>query len=334
MTAEGIQGVFTRMNDALSKLTVVGSLAFDTIQTPAGQATRVLGGSANYFSIAASFYPIPIHLVGVVGEDFPVSHLQWLSERNIDVRDVQIVPGQTFHWAGSYDQHLNEAKTVSVSLNVFEDFNPQMTAQNKNVPYLFLANIHPDLQLNVLNQVTHPSLIACDSMNHWIVNHGDSLKKLLKKVDIFFINEGEAQLLAQTPDLFEAARRIRQMGPPVLIIKRGGCGALLWTDTCVFLSPAFPTFQVKDPTGAGDSFAGAFMGLLATSHVDRNGSKTHPKEWELLLKRAVIAGCVMASFTVEDFSFQRLAQLDPKSFQERRLQMIQMTQIEPSLEPC
>jgi sugar/nucleoside kinase (ribokinase family) len=304
----------------------VGSIAFDSIQTPAGKAEKVLGGSVNYFSIAASFYS-PIQVVGVVGEDFPTSHLEWLSKRKVDTSGVQVVPGKTFHWAGSYDQNLNEAKTLTTALNVFEHFDPRLSPQHKTANYVFLANIDPVLQQSVLDQVDAPKLVACDSMNFWITGKLDELKKTLKRVDILSINEGEAILLSGEKNITQAVSKIRQLGPSVIIVKRGEYGAMLFTPTGVFLAPAFPVEQVKDPTGAGDSFAGAFMGFLAEQGAHREMAKTDPAKWDTLLRRAVLAGCVMASFTVEDFSFQRLARLESSELVARQKALLDMIRV-------
>ena len=306
----------------LSILTV-GSLAFDTIQTPAGKADQVLGGSGNYFSIAASFY-CPVEVVGVVGEDFPQSHLDWLATRKIDVTGVQIAKGKTFHWVGSYDQNLNEAKTLSTALNVFEHFDPSLSAKNSKAPYLFLANIDPVLQQRVLDQVDSPRLVACDSMNFWIAGKPDELKATLKRVDILSLNEGEAYLLSGESNILKAADSIRKMGPSVLVIKRGEYGAMLFTSVGIFLAPAFPVTGVVDPTGAGDSFAGAFMGYLAQAGAHRDMAQASPKNWNQLLRRAVLAGSVMASFTVEDFSFRRMAKLGTKELAERQAALADM----------
>jgi sugar/nucleoside kinase (ribokinase family) len=310
------------MQNALPILTV-GSIAFDSIQTPAGKADSVLGGSGNYFSIAASFYT-PVEIVGVVGEDFPKAHLNWLSERRIDVSGVQIVRGKTFHWSGSYDKNLNEAETLSTFLNVFEHFDPKLSEKQKDCPYLFLANIDPVLQQSVLDQVKSPRLVACDSMNFWITGKADELRKTLKRVDILSINEGEAHLLSGEKNILKAAKKIQAMGPSVLIIKRGEYGAMLFTQTGLFLAPAYPVHQVVDPTGAGDSFAGAFMGYLAQAGVDRQLAQTNPAQWETTLRKAVLAGSVMASFTVEDFSFKRLQKLKPNELDARHQELAQM----------
>ena len=301
----------------------VGSLAFDSIQTPAGKADSVLGGSANYFSLAASFYS-PVQIVGVVGEDFPEKHLEFLATRKIDVSGVKRVPGKTFHWTGSYDLNLNEAKTLNTALNVFEHFDPRLGESQKESPYVFLANIDPVLQQNVLDQVKSPKLVACDSMNYWIMSKVEELKKTLKRVDIISVNEGEAYMLSGCRNLVQAAGMIRDMGPSVVIIKRGEYGASLFTQNGVFLAPAFPVSSVVDPTGAGDSFAGAFMGFLAEAGVTREMSKSDPHAFENMLRKAVIAGCVMASFTVEDFSIHRLMRLEAQEIKNRHAAFLKM----------
>jgi sugar/nucleoside kinase (ribokinase family) len=304
----------------------VGSLAFDTIETPAGKADTVLGGSVNYFSIAASFYA-PVQVVGVVGEDFPKNHLDWLSKRRIDVSGIKVAAGKTFHWVGAYDGNLNEAKTLSTALNVFEHFDPRLSPAQCEAKYIFLANIDPILQQSVMDQVKGHALVACDSMNFWITGKPDELKKTLKRVDILSINEGEAYLLSGQRNIMTAAEIIRGMGPSVVIIKRGEYGAFLFTPGGVFLAPAFPTQTVKDPTGAGDSFAGAFMGFLAEAGAHRDMAKQDPVKWENLLRRAVLSGCVMASFTVEDFSIRRLMALENSELVSRQQTLMKMITI-------
>lgn len=302
-------------------------MAFDTVETPAGKADSVLGGSVNYFSVAASFFS-PVQIVGVVGEDFPKSHLDWLAARKIDVRGVEVTSGKTFHWVGSYDGNMNEAKTLSTALNVFEHFQPKLDADHRKAPYVFLANIDPVLQQSVLDQVAGHQLVACDSMNFWIAGKPDELKKTLKRVDILSVNEGEAFLLSGQKNLLRAAEMIRGMGPSVLIIKRGEYGSVLFTNNGTFIAPAYPVASVVDPTGAGDSFAGAFMGYLAEAGATRDMAKSDPKRWETLLRRAVLAGSCMASFTVEDFSLHRLMRLTSEELVARQHAMIKMISLD------
>lgn len=310
-----------------NSILAVGSMAFDSIQTPAGKVDQVLGGSANFFSIAASIYA-PVDIVGVVGEDFPKDHLLWLSQRKIDVSGVQVAPGKTFHWVGSYGQDLSDAKTLSTALNVFEHFDPRLSHKHSCAPYVFLANIDPELQQKVLDQVQEPRLVACDSMNFWIAGKLQELRKTLARVDIISLNEGEAYLLSEEKNILKAAQAIQKMGPSVVIVKRGAYGALLMTSQGFFIAPAYPTAHVVDPTGAGDSFAGAFMGYLAEAGAHRNLAQKDPVRWEQLLRRAVLAGCVMASFTVEDFSFRRLSQLKISDLVERQETLMRMIRVD------
>ncbi len=304
----------------------VGSLAFDTIDTPAGKAEKVLGGSVNYFSVAASFYS-PVQVIGVVGEDFPKSHLEWLSQRGIETDGIDFAAGKTFHWVGSYDKNLNEAKTLSTFLNVFEHFKPKLKDHHRKTPYVFLANIDPVLQQSVLDQVKEPELVACDSMNFWITGKPDEVKKTLRRVDVLSINEGEAYLLSGQKNLVRAAEHIRDMGPSTVIIKRGEYGAVLFTGTGIFIAPAFPVDSVIDPTGAGDSFAGAMMGYLAEAGASRKMAKSDPEQWDQLMRKAVLSGCVMASFTVEDFSLHRLMRLEAPELVSRQKALMKMLHV-------
>ncbi len=301
----------------------VGSLAFDSIQTPSGKVDSVLGGSVNYFSIAASFYT-PVEVVGVVGQDFPEAHLEWLASRKIGVSGIQRVPGKTFHWVGSYDHQMCEAKTLSTALNVFEHFDPQLSEVHRQSSTLFLGNIDPELQTRVLDQVSSPTLVACDSMNFWITGKPDQLKNTLKRVDILSINQAEALLLSEQTHILAAAEVIQKMGPSVVIIKRGEYGAMLFTRKRLFIAPAYPVAHVVDPTGAGDSFAGALMGFLTGAQAHRDLSESNPEKWEELLRKAVVSGCVMASFTVEDFSFRRLMKLQISELMARQKELIRM----------
>ena len=297
----------------------VGSVAFDTIQTPAGKADKILGGSANYFSISASFFT-NLKLVGIVGDDFPKSHFSVLEKRGIDLKGLEVVKGETFHWVGEYGSDLNEAKTLSTCLNVFEHFNPTLPETYRDCQYVFLANIDPTLQQSVYRQVRKPKLIAMDSMNFWITGKKGPLLETLKLVDLLTINEGEAFLLSEKSNIIDAAEAIRKMGPRALVVKRGEFGALLFTDNGIFSAPALPLRTVKDPTGAGDTFAGGMMGYLAHEGIDNNFSKH-----EDALRRAVIYGCVMASFTVEDFGFSNLLRVTKDQAESRYQQFLNMT---------
>jgi sugar/nucleoside kinase (ribokinase family) len=296
----------------------VGSLAFDSIKTPFGKVEKILGGSANYFSLSASFFT-NINLVGVVGEDFPKNHITVLNQKGIDTTGLEIKSGETFHWVGEYE-NLNEAKTLSTFLNVFEHFNPKIPESYKNSNYLFLANIDPELQLSVYKQVKKPKLVAADSMNFWISGKKKSLLETLKIVDLLIINEGEALMLSEENNIVLSAKKIFEFGPKALIVKRGEYGSLLFTKKGIFSAPALPLAQVKDPTGAGDTFAGGVMGYLAHESADQSIF-----EDDLILRRAIIFGSVMASFTVEDFGLTNLLKINPTLIESRYRQFIEMT---------
>jgi sugar/nucleoside kinase (ribokinase family) len=301
----------------------VGSMAFDSVRTPAGKADQVLGGSVNYFSLAASLFS-PIKIVAVVGEDFPTDHLDFLSKKNIDVTGVQVVKGKTFHWVGEYNTNMNEATTLATALNVFEHFDPKLPASHVDCPVVFLANIDPILQQNVLDQMKTQEFVAMDSMNFWITGKPDELKKTLKSVDLLCINEKEAFLLSDEKSLEKAAKKIQTMGPSTVIIKRGEYGSAVFTPNSVFLAPAFLIDEVIDPTGAGDSFAGAVVGYLAQNGVSRHLVKNDPAAWEQLIRRAIVNGTVMASFTIQDFSVGRLKTLTQEDFMHRREKFLKM----------
>ena len=304
----------------------VGSMAFDSIRTPSGNADNVLGGSVNYFSLAASLFA-PIKIVAVVGEDFPTAHLDFLKTHNVDVSGVQIVPGKTFHWVGEYNTNLNEATTLATALNVFEHFDPKLPATHVDCPIVFLANIDPVLQQHVLDQVKNHELVACDSMNFWISGKPDELKKTLKRVDLLCINEKEAFLLSEEKSLEKAAKAIQAMGPSTVIIKRGEYGSAVFTPTGIFLAPAFLVEHVIDPTGAGDSFAGAVVGFLAENGANREMIQKDPAAWDQLLRRAVVYGTVMASFTIQDFSVNRLKTLTKEELMHRKEKLMRMMSV-------
>lgn len=299
---------------------VVGSVAFDSVETPFGQADEVLGGSGTYFSTSASFFT-DVSLVAVVGEDFPEEHLDFLRSRNVDLAGVKVAPGQTFRWKGRYGYDLNEAHTLDTQLNVFETFRPELPAGYENAEFVFLANIDPELQLEVLNQVNKPRLVACDTMNFWIEGKREALVRTLGHVDILLINEGEARQLAGEANLVKAARTILAMGPKTLVVKQGEYGALMFTEHSVFSAPAFPLEAVYDPTGAGDTFAGGFFGFLAQS-LDFS---------EAGMRRAIVFGSVMASFNVEDFSLNRMKTLEHAEVVERFRKFKLLTEFEGDL---
>lgn len=296
---------------------VVGSVAIDSVETPFGIGENVLGGSATYFSTSASFFT-DVNLVGVIGDDFPQEHIDFLQSRNIDLRGLVRESGKTFRWKGKYGYDLNEAQTLDTQLNVFQTFRPQIPAEYADTEYLILANIDPALQLEVLSQVKNPRVIACDTMNFWISSKPEVLKKVIEKVDFFIINEGEARQLTGEVNLVKAARAILAMGAKNLIIKRGEYGVLLFTGDSIFAAPAYPLEKVFDPTGAGDTFAGGFMGYLAnTGNISEDG-----------IRQAIIYGSVMASFNVEDFSLDRLRTLQYSEIEERYRNFKKMTHFE------
>ncbi len=287
-------------------LLVVGSVAFDSVKTPFGEVDEVLGGSATYFSTAASYFT-DVNLVAVIGEDFPEAHVQFLSERGIDLEGLSRQAGRTFRWRGEYSYQLNEAKTLDTQLNVFESFHPTLPEAYRDVPFVFLANIDPDLQLDVLNQVKSPKLVACDTMNFWIEGKRDALLKTLKAVDILIINDGEARELADEVNLVKVAKKILSYGPSTLVVKQGEYGALMFTAHSVFSAPAYPLEEVFDPTGAGDSFAGGFMGYLAKCGEVNDSN----------IRQAVIYGSTMASINVEAFSLDRMRALKQEEIASR-----------------
>ncbi len=288
------------------KILVVGSVALDTIETPFGKVENVLGGSAVHFSCSASFFA-SVALVGVVGQDFPEEYLQFLSSRNIDISGLQVSKGKTFRWKGYYEYDLNQAHTLETQLNVFKKFHPRLPQKYKNADFIFLANIDPDLQKEVLKQIKNPKLICCDTMNFWIENKQKSLLETIERVNIALMNDAEARELCKTYSLLDAARKIISLGPRTVIFKKGEHGALMFTDSSHFSAPAFPLEEINDPTGAGDSFAGGFIGYLAKSE---DLSETN-------IRKAVIYGSVMASFNVEGFSVNRLRSLTHKEIDER-----------------
>src|SRR3990172_4120333 len=298
-------------------LLVVGSVAFDSVETPFGKAEEVLGGSATYFSTAASFFT-DVKLVAVVGDDFPEEHVTFLKSREIDVNGLQKASGKTFRWKGRYDYDLNTAHTLETQLNVLSSFKPVLPEEYKDAEYVFLANIDPVLQLEVLKQVKKPKLVACDTMNFWIEGKLPELKETLKHVDMLTINEGEARELAKEANLVKAAKSILSMGPKKLIIKRGEYGSLMFSDSGVFSAPAYPLESVFDPTGAGDSFAGGFMGYLANTGNLSDGN----------IRQAIVFGSVMASFNVEEFSLNRMKRLDYKEIEERYKEFKRLTHFE------
>lgn len=301
----------------MGKLLVVGSVALDTVRTPFGEATEVLGGSATYFATAASYFT-SVDVIAVVGEDFPEAHLSFLRSRNIDLTGLERRTGKTFRWRGEYTYQLNEAHTLDTRLNVFETFRPKIPDQYRAPAMLFLGNIDPDLQLEVLDQVKRPALVACDTMNFWIERKRDALWRVLQKVDVLIINDGEARALGGDPNLVKVAKETLARGPKHLIIKRGEYGVLMFNRHEAFGAPAYPLEEVLDPTGAGDTFAGGFMGHLAAT-----GDLS-----DAAFRQAIIFGSVMASFTVEAFSLDRLRHLDYKEIEHRYREFKRLTHFE------
>ncbi|MCA1807895.1 MAG: PfkB family carbohydrate kinase [Lentisphaerae bacterium] len=288
-------------------LTVVGSIALDTITTTKASRREVLGGSTTYACAAAALFTRP-GMVGVVGEDFPVKHKQKLQRRGIDLAGLQQVPGRTFRWSGVYAADMNNRSTLSTELNVFADFSPQLPDAYQKSRVLFLANIHPDLQLEVLRQVRQPALVAADTMDLWINTAKRNLRRLIGKVHMLLINDSEARALTGCGSLLDAARKINTWGPRYVLIKKGEHGCMLVTKSQLALLPAFPVQKVVDPTGAGDSFAGGMLGYLSTAN----------KIDEATVREAMLYGTVAASFSVESFSLEKLAVL-PRSELLRRL---------------
>jgi sugar/nucleoside kinase (ribokinase family) len=290
---------------------VVGSVGLDNVQTPAGSRTRTLGGACTYFATAASLYT-QVAMVAVIGADFPQEHIDFFRSRAIDLRGLQRVEGQTFFWAGRYGQDLDNAQTLDTQLNVFADFHPVIPDDLRDTEYLFLANIDPNLQIEVMQQVRRPRLVALDSMNFWMTSQRDALTRAISIVDVVLLNEAEVRMYAGQNNLLAGAQTILELGPKALIIKRGEHGAMLISRGThvgerVFAIPAYPLDSVIDPTGAGDTFAAGFMGYLArTGDLSLQG-----------LRQAVVHGAIVASFTVQDFSIDRLRTLQPAEIEQR-----------------
>lgn len=288
-------------------IVVVGSVAFDTIKTPFGYREKSLGGAANYFSVSAQFF-CPIQMVGIIGEDFPVSHLDFLKSHNVDLSGLVIGNGPSFHWQGEYGHDLNEAKTISTELNVFASFKPELPEHYLGAETVFLANIDPKLQIHVLKQLKNPKLKALDTMNYWIENQRKDLLEAISLIDILFINDAEIRQLTGEINIVKAAKAANKMGARIVVIKRGEFGSLLCVDNDLAYVPAFLLEEVFDPTGAGDTFAGGFLGELSSK------KKYGINE----LKKAMITGTVMSSFVIQEFSFDRLLKISNKDIEERK----------------
>ncbi len=277
---------------------IVGSIGLDTVQTPFGEKKDILGGSVIHASVSSSFFG-KTAIVGVAGSDFPQAHLDFLKSRNIDTSGIQILPGQTFRWSGYYEYDMNQAHTRQTDLNVYSLFDPKVPANLKKSEYVFLANLDPDLQLKVLDQLEKPRLVAMDTMNFWINSKREALCRVIKRVDVVLMNDGEIRQFMDTPNIPMAATRLLELGAKAVIVKKGEHGALLFTGGAHFSAPSYPQGTLRDPTGAGDSFAGGFIGYLAKTNdvCEKN------------IRRAIIVGSVMASFNVEDFSLDRMRRL-------------------------
>lgn len=290
----------------MNRVLVVGSVALDSVETPYGSHEEALGGSATYSAVSASFFA-PVSLVGVVGTDFPKNYLDILKRHRIDLQGLDVRKGKSFRWRGRYGYDLNIVHTLSTELNVFETFDPKLPKKFRDCHYAFLANIDPDLQLSVLNQLNHPHFVALDSMRFWIDKKKRSLLRILKKVDLVLLNDQEARTLTGNTNLAVAGKELIQSGPRMALIKKGEHGILFFTKDFVFSTPAYLLETIKDPTGAGDTFAGGFIGYLA-----KDG-----KVDDTTIRKAIIYGSIMASFSVEDFGLNRLLSLKKTEIQKR-----------------
>lgn len=299
-------------------LLVVGTLAFDSVETPFGHRDATLGGSASFLATAASYFH-PVSMVGIVGKDFPEEHLDFFRSRGINTDGVARSTGRTFRWRGRYDYDLNVRHTLETQLNVLDGFNPSLPPAYREAKYVVLGNFDPAIQLAVLDQVREPVFVACDTMNFWIESHPAALRKTLARVHLLSVNDSEARQLSGEFNLVQAARVIRAMGPKSVIIKRGEHGAVLFTDEGIFAAPAFPLEVIVDPTGAGDTFAGGMMGFLAKQDGKLNGAS---------LRQAVIMGSVLASFVVEDYSLDRLRTLTDDEIRLRFFEFKNLTHFE------
>lgn len=298
-------------------IVVVGSVAFDTIETPAGSVERAIGGSATYFSIAASYFT-HVKLVAVVGEDFGLEHRAILESKRVDLEGLVVVRGgRTFFWHGRYGEDPNERDSLVTELNVFEGFRPVLPASYRECEWLFLGNIDPEIQLEVLDQVNGRPFVGCDTMNFWIAGRPEALRRLLRRIDVLFINDSEVRQLSGELNLVKAARAVLDMGPAAVVVKKGEHGAFLFTEEFTFFAPAYPLEDVRDPTGAGDSFAGGFMGYLAgESKRDRRR-----------MRKAMLYGTVAASFTCGSFSVERLRSLTERDFSDRMQELVDLVTV-------
>jgi sugar/nucleoside kinase (ribokinase family) len=298
-------------------LLVVGSVAFDAVETPFGKRERMLGGSATHFALSASFFT-DVRVVGVVGEDFGDEEIEVFHRRRVNTDDLERVAGKTFFWSGRYDFDLNTAHTLDTQLNVFADFKPKLSTESKRARMVFLGNIQPELQREVREQVRGAELVALDTMNYWITTVPAQVESVIGEVDVVIINDAEARQIAGEPNLIKAARKILSWGPRALVVKRGEYGAAMFTSDTYFAIPAYPLESVFDPTGAGDTFAGGFMGYLAS----------HDRIDDATMRRAIIFGSVMASFNVEEFGTERVRRLTHEEINQRFRDFKRMTHFE------
>lgn len=301
----------------MNKVLVVGSVGYDTIATLRGRVENVIGGSANYFSLAASLYS-PVNIVGVVGRDYDPKYLEILKRREIDIEGLQIEDGKTFRWSGSYEENLNEAVTLKTELNVLRNFNPILPEAYKKTPIVFLANIDPILQMKVLDQIESPQFVGLDTMNYWIDSKLPDLQAILKRVDVFLLNEGEAIKLAKEENIVLATQKLAAMGPKCVVVKRGEYGFFMLCDGKFFILPAYPIADVVDPTGAGDSFAGGFFGYLAKCGLPFYRSS---------MQQACLHGAVVASFCIQKFSTQALETLTWANVESRMKEYMQIVSV-------
>ena len=307
----------------MGNLLIVGTVAFDDIETPFGKSDKILGGAATFIGLSASHFQVDSGIISVVGGDFPKSYLEIFKERNIDISGLEVIEeGKTFFWKGKYDYNLNDRETLVTDLNVLADFNPLVPESFMDCDFLMLGNLHPDVQMEVIRQIpVRPKLVVLDTMNFWMDNTLEQLKKVIEKIDVITINDEEARQLSGEYSLVKAAEKIHQMGPEFVVIKKGEHGALLFNNGEIFFAPALPLEEVFDPTGAGDTFAGGFIGYLAS---------TQDISFENM-KRAVIYGSNFASFCVEKFGVERMLELKPEEIRNRLKQFKQLTQFEIEL---
>lgn len=308
-----------KSRSANRSLLVVGSVALDDIDGPFGFHKNLLGGSASFFSTAASYFTDRVSVIGVVGHDFPERHVEMLRGRGVDVSGIERQDGETFHWVGKYSDDLSSRESLDTRLGVFAEFKPRLSERQRDVDLLFLGNIHPALQLDVLDQASEPGMVAADTMNFWIEGNPEELARTLARVDTLLINDEEARLLAGEHNLVRAAAKIRAMGPKTLVVKRGDAGALLFDEEGTFFTPGLPLDDVRDVTGAGDTFAGGFMGYLAFV------GDTSPAA----IRYAMVAGSIMASFSVQQFSLDGLLNLTTEMIEERAEAFRKLTFYEP-----